>query len=127
MQFLALISWWYGLGWLDQVRLTRERFARAADRYSVGLLIRTLFLPFKQLDAYGSGGASLNARLRTWLDRQISRAIGAMMRIFMLVVGLLVIIGEGIIALLRLVSWPLLPLLPLVGFVLMISGWMPWL
>lgn len=125
MQFVAVISWWYGLGWLDQVTLVRKRFAQTADRYSLSLLLRTFFSPFKQLDAYG-GGASLDARLRAWLDRQISRMIGAMIRGFMLIVGLIMIVVEALIAVLRLAIWPIIPLLPLVGLVLALTGWLPW-
>lgn len=123
---MALVSWWYGSGWLDQVGLVRTRFARVADRYSLGLLARTLFSPFKQLDAYGNGGDSLDAKLRGWLDLQISRMIGAMIRSFMLFFGLLAMLIEALVALLRLVVWPLLPLLPVIGFLLTMIGWVPW-
>lgn len=126
MQFVALVSWWYGSGWLDQIGLIRGRFARVADRYSLSLLIRTLFSPFKQLDAYGGGGGALDARLRSWLDRQISRMIGAMIRIFMIVVGVIVICAEALVATLRLLVWPLIPLSPLIGLVLALTGWVPW-
>ena len=126
MQFLALVSWWYGSGWLDQVALVRQRFSRVADRYSLALLARSLFSPFKQLDAYGNGGNSLDAKLRAWFDLQISRMIGAMIRTFMLIVGLIAIVIEGLIALLRLVIWPVLPALPVIGLLLMLNGWLPW-
>jgi len=126
MQFVALVSWWYGSGWLDQIGLVRGRFARVADRYSLGLLLRTLFSPFKQLDAYGGGGLGLDARLRAWLDRQISRMIGALIRSFMIVIGLVVIVAEALIAVLRLLLWPFIPLAPLVGLVLTLVGWLPW-
>ena len=124
---MALVSWWYGSGWLDQVGLVRKRFAQVADRYSLGLLARTLFSPFKQLDAYGNGGNSLDAKLRGWLDLQISRMIGAMIRSFMLIVGLLALLIEALIAVSRLIAWPLLPILPFVGLLLMMIGWIPWL
>ena len=112
---MALVSWWYGSGWLDQVGLVRTRFARVADRYSLGLLARTLFSPFKQLDAYGNGGNSLDAKLRGWLDLQISRMIGAMIRSFMLIFGLMAMLVEALIAVLRLIVWPLLPVMPVIG------------
>lgn len=126
MQFVALVSWWYGLGWLDQVSLVRQRFTSTADRYSLGMLVRTLFSPFKQLDATSGRGGSLDTRMRAWLDRQISRFIGAMIRSFMIVVGLMALLIEGIAALTRLVVWPLLPIFPIIGFVLALSGWLPW-
>lgn len=126
MQFVALVSWWYGSGWLDQVGLVRKRFAAVADRYSLSLLLRTLFSPFKQLDAHNGGTGSLDARLRAWLDRQISRLIGAMVRSFILIVGLLVIVVEALVALLRIMLWPVVPALPFIGLLLALMGWLPW-
>lgn len=126
MQVLALVSWWYGLGWLDQASLVRQRFARATDRYSLSLLLRTLFSPFKQLDAYGGGSGPLDARLRAWLDRLISRLIGAMIRSFMIIVGVIVLVFELIVAVVRLAIWPVIPVLPILGLVLALTGWFPW-
>lgn len=126
MQFVALFSWWYGSGWLDQIGLVRKRFAGAADRYSLSLLLRTFFSPFKQLDANNGGSGPLDARMRAWLDRLISRLIGAMIRSLLLLVGLMAIIIEAILAMLRLLFWPLIPALPLVGLTLASIGWLPW-
>ena len=126
MHVLALVSWWYGLGWLDQVSLVRQRFVRATDRYSLSLLLRTLFSPFKQLDAYSGGSGPLDARLRAWLDRLISRLLGAMVRSFMIVVGSVVLATESIFGLVRLVAWPVVPILPVAGIILTLSGWIPW-
>lgn len=126
MQFVALVSWWYGSGWLDQIGLVRRRFAGVADRYSLSLLLRTLFSPFKQLDAYSGGSGPLDARMRAWLDRLISRLIGAMIRSLMLIVGLIAIVIEAMFAVFRLVFWPLVPALPVIGLVLALVGWLPW-
>ncbi len=126
MYVLALVSWWYGSGWLDQVSLVKRRFSSVADKYSLGLLVKTLFMPFKQLDAYAGGGGSLDSRFRSWLDRLISRCIGAMIRTTMIFIGALVLIVEALMAVLRLVVWPTLPLLPIVGVFLWLSGWLPW-
>ncbi len=126
MHLLAFVSWWYGLGWLDQVTLVRGRFTRATDRYSLLLLVRTLFSPFKQLDANNGGRRGLDAQFRAWVDRLVSRCIGAMVRSFMLVVGLIVLIFEAMLACFRLAMWPVLPLTPLLGLMLMLTGWIPW-
>lgn len=126
MYVFALVSWWYGSGWIDQLALVKQRFARAADRYSLGLLVRTLFSPFKQLDAYSGGVGSLDVRLRAWLDRLISRFIGALIRSFMLIVGLVILLFEFVLAVLRMVLWPFVPVVPLIGVVLAFSGWLPW-
>ena len=126
MYVLALVSWWYGSGWLDQASLVKRRFLAAADRYSLGLLLKTLFMPFKQLDAYAGGGGSLDSRFRAWLDRLISRCIGAMIRSVMIVIGTVVLVFETLVAGLRLALWPVLPLFPVLGVFLWLNGWLPW-
>lgn len=126
MYVLALVSWWYGSGWLDQASLVKRRFMAVADRYSLGLLLKTLFMPFKQLDAYAGSGGSLDSRFRAWLDRLISRCIGAMIRTTMIVIGTLVLVFEALIAVTRLTLWPAVPLLPALGVFLWLSGWLPW-
>lgn len=126
MHLLALVSWWYGLGWLDQVALVRGRFVRATDRYSLALLFRTLFSPFKQLDANNGGKKALDAQFRAWVDRLVSRCIGAMIRSFMILVGSVVLVFEAVFAVFRLVMWPILPIAPLIGLIVTATGWIPW-
>lgn len=123
--FLAsLFSWWYTGGWRDQARLISARFVRASDYFSIGLLLRSLFDPFRQTFADG-GGPSFDAKLRAWADKTISRGIGAMVRTAIIIVGTLALLFECVIGVLRLIAWPLLPLLPIIGLVLALSGWTP--
>lgn len=122
---LSLLSWWYTTGWSDQARLISNRFARVSDFFSIGLLLKSLFAPFRQTFADG-GGPSFDAKLRAWADRTISRCIGAMVRSAIIIVGALALIGEVLLAVIRLVAWPLLPILPIIGVILMSTGWVPW-
>ena len=122
---LSLLSWWYTTGWSDQVKLISNRFARVSDFFSIGLLLKSLFDPFRQTFADG-GGPSFDAKIRAWADKTISRGIGAMVRSAIIIVGVLALVGEGLVALIRLIAWPLLPILPVIGLILMSSGWVPW-
>lgn len=125
MLVVSLLSWWYGAGWRDQIHLVSERLAKAADRYSISLLLRSLFAPFRQISA-GSVSGPLDARFRAWLDKLISRGIGAMVRTAIIIVGSVALLIGVIIGALRLIVWPFLPLLPFVGLVMTMSGWIPW-
>jgi hypothetical protein len=125
MLVVSLLSWWYGAGWRDQTHLVSERLAAAADRYSISLLLRSLFSPFRQISA-GSVSGSLDAKFRAGLDKLISRLIGAMVRTIIIIIGSMALLLGVIFGTLRLIVWPFLPLLPLVGLIMMMSGWMPW-
>ena len=126
MLFVSLLRWWYGLGWLDQLKLVRDRFDRTADFFSIELSLRTLFKPFRQIDAEGVGKAPLPVVLRAWFDQLFSRVFGAVIRSIMIVIGSVVILGEAILGGIRLAVWPLVPLLPLVALPFALTGWMPW-
>lgn len=126
MQFVALISWWYSAGWRDQASLVGERLARVADRYSIELLAGSLFAPFRQIDAGGTARGSLEVKLRAWLDRQISRFIGALIRSVMIVAGIIAFLLSITFGVIWLVIWPFIPVLPVIGLVLASAEWMPW-
>lgn len=119
MQFGVFFGWWYTIGWLDQVKLVRQRMVRTSDFFSIGLLIKNLFKPFKQLDTDSVKG-SLDVVFRAWIDRMISRMIGAMIRTVMVIVGVIswvVILASCAV---WLAIWPTLPVFPIIGLV--ISG-----
>lgn len=122
---VSLFLWWYTTGWRDQVELCGARLSRVSDNFSVTLLLRSLFAPFRQISAEGSQGAGLDAAFRAWLDKLISRCIGAIVRSVLIITGLLLMLCEALVAAARLLLWPLLPFLPVLGAVLMLGGWVP--
>lgn len=123
---ISLFSWWYTNGWRDQAELCGARLSRVSDRFSITLLLRSLFSPFRQISADDNYGPGLDAKVRAWLDKLISRCIGAMIRSVLILMGALLLLFEVIIAAVRLVVWPLLPLFPVIGIILAMSGWVPW-
>lgn len=122
----SLFSWWYSTGWRDQAKLFRERLSRVSDRFSISLLLGSFFSPFRQISAEGSYGRGLDAKFRAWLDKLISRFIGAMVRSALILTGVVLLFLELMIGAVRLVAWPLLPVFPVLGIVFMASGWVPW-
>ena len=57
-----------------------------------------------------------------FLDRLVSRIIGFFSRLFLLIAGTLIIIIGGIFSLALIVLWPFIPLLPVAGIVMTITG-----
>jgi len=87
-------------------------------------MFATLFSPYRQISA-GGGGGSLANQWQGFVDKTISRFVGAFIRGFMIIVGLVALTLSAILGGLTLVVWPLVPLLPAVGAILMVLGWMP--
>ena len=125
MVIISLLSWWYSEGWLEQISLTKRSFIKLADKFSIGMLLKTLFAPFRQISVGEQAGktASLASVVA---DKLISRLVGSVMRLVMVFVGMLALIIYAIISLLRLAGWPLLPLAPVLGLILMVSVGASW-
>ena len=89
----------------------------------MGSLVRTLFKPYRQISAeIASESASLDIKFHMFLDRLISRIVGFFSRLILLLAGVLIIVFGGIISLLLIILWPLIPLLPVAGIVLTATG-----
>lgn len=127
MFLVGILSWWYGGGWLARVHIMRERLAASADFFSIGLLVATLFAPFRQISANKVGGSLAN-EMRGFFDTLLSRVIGALLRLFMIVFGLVAMLLQVIFGAMILLFWLIIPLFPVIGFIGLAIGWVPqWL
>jgi hypothetical protein len=124
MMLQALFSWWYGAGWADLGRRVGQRIDSSLAFFSVGLLARTLFDPFRQIDA-GTVRGPIGLQFRAWVDRTFSRFVGFFVRSTMILFGLVVAAMLGVVGIIQLLLWPLVPFLPIVGLGLMLVGWTP--
>lgn len=121
----AFFVWWYGQGWRELLERISARIARVNDMFSLGTLVRTLFAPFRQIGV-GQTGGSLDVKIRSWADRMVSRCVGAVVRTLTLLAGVVVVLCTAAFGAVQLIGWVLLPVLPLVGLVLFLIGWVPW-
>lgn len=126
MFIVGILSWWYGAGWRQRFVMLQERLATTVDYFSIDLLAGTLFAPFRQISA-GQVNGPLGVKMRAFLDRLISRCIGAMVRSTMIVIGVAAILLHSAIGGITLIIWVLLPILPFIGFGLYVMGWLPWI
>lgn len=125
MFLVGLISWWYGRGWIEQWGRILQRFKATLDFFSVGQLMSTLFAPFRQISASPGGDGSFGAAMRGFVDKLISRIIGAFVRSGTILVGLLVIIVQALYVGITMLLWWFVPLLPVAGLILFVIGWVP--
>lgn len=114
MQFVAFLRWWYGAGWTDQLDSTRLHLRKINDFFSVSLLAKNLVQPFRQISAESVRG-SLDVQFRAWLDRLISRVVGAFMRLIMIIAGLVWLLASIVFYGIWLILWPFVPVIPLIG------------
>lgn len=124
MFIVGILTWWYGSGLLMRIAIVRERIGSTMDYFSIDLLIVTLFSPFRQISAGGVTG-SLGIKWRAFVDRLVSRIIGAIARLILIIVGSVGIILTIIIGFIAIVGWAIVPLLPIIGVIVSIIGWVP--
>ena len=121
---MGIISWWYGRGLQGQISRIRDRLTATAGYFSIGQLLSTLFAPFRQISA-GSVSGPVGAQLRAFFDKTISRLIGAIVRSFTILAGLIVMAVQVLVEAIVLVIWVVLPLFPIAGLILFVIGWVP--
>lgn len=125
MFIVGLFSWWYSAGWLRCVASVQGSLLSTYDYFSLDLLLRTLFSPFRQISA-GKVRGPIGVQLRAFVDNLISRVIGAIVRTIVIAVGSVTLGISVLLGLVKILLWPVIPLLPLVFAVVAASGWIPW-
>lgn len=104
-----LLVWWYSKGWLrawQEIPLTLQKVLRA---FTLPVLLRTLFSPWKQIIA--GGGSSIDEKFRAMVDNLVSRTIGFFVRLGVLLAALVIMVIAGIVTFVLALAWPAVPLL----------------
>ena len=60
------------------------------------------------------------------LDKLISRTIGFIARTFTILAGIIALTLKAVLGLLQIALWPLMPVMPVVGLILMSTVGAPW-
>lgn len=125
MVIVGIITWWYSAGFVQALRSVGVRLAGLFDFFSIDLLFKTLFSPFRQISA-GSVDGPLGVQLQAFFDKLISRLIGAVVRTVVIFVGIVCLVAMLVLSAFYLLVWLLMPFIPLVGLTLALTGWVPW-
>ena len=126
MFIVGILSWWYTTGWKQRVIRLKERLIGTIDYFSIDLLLKTFFSPFRQISA-GKVQGSINVQLHAFFDQLISRIIGAIVRTGMIIIGVITILLHLVLGIVGLVVWAIVPLFPLIGVWLWTNGVvLPW-
>ena len=120
MLALEFFTWWYSRGWQQLVKNMERRITLTSSMFSVPILLRTLFAPWKRIITYP--GASIEAKIRAFSDNMVSRFVGFTVRIFVLFTAAIMLLIVSVVALVEIVAWPLLPIIALVLLVKGITG-----
>jgi hypothetical protein len=109
MLFLEFFKWWYGAGWAQAAKGAVGLVKKVELSFSVSVLIRTLFAPWKMIIT--PPGRSFDDKMRAFLDNLVSRTVGFFVRIFSLIAALVLISGAAVMGLMIAFFWPLIPVI----------------
>lgn len=109
MLAIGWITWWYGAGWKQLCSKMIALAGFVVHTFSVPLLLRTLFAPWRRIISYGDD--SFIAGLRAGLDNLISRFVGFGVRVIVLLTSLLALTAIVVVGIFTIILWPLLPFL----------------
>ncbi|HEX8182171.1 MAG TPA: hypothetical protein VF575_01055 [Candidatus Saccharimonadales bacterium] len=117
---LEILTWWYRQGWSQIIKNAETRSTKVSHLFSVPILLRTLFAPWRRIITYP--GASIEAKFRAAGDNLVSRVVGFTVRSLVLLSAGVMLLLTTVAALLQLVIWPLIPPAVIVLFVKGIIG-----
>lgn len=106
---LQFWAWYYTTAVKGLIKTWRNFIIFVQEYYSIPLLLRTLFYPWRRdITKYGRG-FSIKNFLETLSFNLISRSIGFVVRSVTIVIGLFCLVGVIILGFLILITWLVLP------------------
>ncbi len=108
MLIYALFSWWYGQGWRDAARRAWRRLAGVSHLFSVPILLRTLWAPWRRIVTVP--GSGFDAQLRAMTDNLVSRVVGFTVRIVVLIAAACILLVTALVGIMHVLLWPLVPI-----------------
>lgn len=121
MGLAIFLGWWYGAGWANSFKAIFNRVSLVAQEFSLPILLRTLFEPWKQLTVYTGPGAPLDAKMRVLFDNLFSRFFGFVVRTMFIFICLIAVTVTFIAGIILAIAWPVIPFLPAVCAVMAVA------
>lgn len=118
MGLVLFIGWWYSTGWKNAFTNINKNTRRVMQELSLGIIVRTLFEPWKQITMYAGPGAPIDVKLHVLFDNVFARVFGFVIRIGLIFVGLAVSAVAIVVSTAIALVWPIVPTLPVLFIVL---------
>jgi len=103
-----LLIWWYKEGWINAWRNIPRGIKKIQLAFSLPILLKTLFSPWKQITS--GGGRSLDEKIRSLVDNLVSRSVGFFVRFGVVLSALLLTAMVSLLSLGMAIVWPVIPL-----------------
>lgn len=111
MFWVDILGWWYGAGFKDLGVKFNSLFESTSDFFSVGLLAKSLFQPFRQTLTTSNYKRTLWEKIG---DALVSRTIGFLVRACLIVAGGVILLVEILAMGITYLLWPVIPFIPII-------------
>jgi hypothetical protein len=108
--FFSWLVWHYTIAMKELLTMCKDFFLFVSYYFSIPFLIRTVFYPWKKQKIYKKKGFEVASFFDALLFNTFSRFMGAVIRIFVILIGVVAQITTLFVSLLVVVFWMLLPL-----------------
>lgn len=114
--FLYYMSWHYTAAFLGIIRIYGNALWFFFSFFSISLLLKTLLSPLERLQEKYKRDPDIKEWISTFAVNILMRLIGAMLRLFVIVVGLLTLLLTTFLGVAFFIIWIVLPALPPIIF-----------
>lgn len=111
MLLVGMMQWWYTCGWKMYLSGLKNQLRNAVDFFSISLLVRNLFAPFRQISAGETTSPAIEAKIAAFFDQLFSRIMGMVVRLCLLIIGTVTIVIQAVAGIVIAILWPLAPAL----------------
>ncbi len=112
------IKWWYSAGWKLRLSSTTTHVKRWVDYFSVDILLKTMFAPWRQNAFSARPGSGLQGKVRVFFDNLVSRMVGFFVRVSVLIAAFFTVIFVFIFNIVVFLIWPFIPISPILVVVI---------
>lgn len=113
-----MIRWYYSTALRNLFKIWRDFVWFFYHFFSIGVLFRTLFSPWRRLDEGYKKGLELEAWFETFIVNSLMRVVGAMMRMLFIIIGLVALILITISIVPLILAWIIFPFVLLALFII---------
>ena len=117
------LTWHYSTAYRDFLRAWINYLWFVAHFFSLEILLRTFFTPFKRISEKNNAGLDIGAILEVFAVNLLMRLVGMLVRTVLISIGLVVLFGVAVGGVLGLLVWTLLPGILLMLLLISIFGW----
>lgn len=110
---LSYIAWHYTVGWTDLIGFWRNIVWFFWHYFSIGLLVRSLFSPYRRMTERRQPGFVPSEVFDRIITNTIMRVVGFVLRLALIVLGVAALLLTSLLGVVSVILWSIAPAAPI--------------